>query len=1099
MKKIRVTYWISSVLLINVVHAQQMHLFSDTLQKLRPASPGQIINNGIYSYISNSSTDGDHSTASTIIKVDTSGKTIWTAYPTNFIASGIEPVNIGFTQFILGSDNNLYAWMNYGKLAKIRASNGSIDWMVPLTPVVGSPAILVDYDMQTVVYASTTVSVNTVRLIRYSKAKGENLGYVDLRCPGQGTFGIHVATNGNIFLASRDSCYKYTSFDNPAFEWKVRMCTGTDRFYPVQDLAQDGNNLFIYGSKESGFKNGMVSCIDISNGTLKWFVKNGGSFDFYYADHKVKNGALYTSWRHAYVGSISEKCFVNKIDINTGTKTWEFNHAFRTQPVNVSKAEAMVSMDIDNNETIYLTGYGLPDNQAAVSWAFMKIRGRDGTVLKRSFVPASDITQDFPGGFTARLIGDKIYTTGIMPGNVAGGSVDTLDLVPRPTHLYKSNIQYTSSVVSIANVSANKKMIVKKIGKSLKVAVVDALLNKISEKTLGDTLDPYEGIDRLGTNDTSGITFVPYYKYANASNNHFYFSQVANPETFNIVGIDTTGTIFSSYSRLQSTSIMYPYQFFQDSVGRTWFSYVAGSSVNSSIFPYVSMPGVVGISGQWTARPYKLLKPTTYFPYTKDTVLLFSEPVGRNRKASLSKLWQGYLPVANAYYWFWSSLDIRWFNSVEREGKDNFYVAAKDSSLRDLIFKYRLTDSTLLWTKRFDSTILTLKGYELNGSFYALSTQGNDVFIRKFKGTNGDVVWTKSIAAPVGHIFKVGDFAMSKQRQKITIVGHIIDTVIKTMSKIHIVTFDTSGNAINTFTKDGYGAWQNKATSITIGQDGQTLVSGQITDSVYGYAGFIYEVDASTLIPPIPTPVINDIISPVCSSTTTQTGKLLNPVAAPYTISIMIDNTTAIPYNAADSSFNYSVTDTGYHTIRVTYAHQSSSSFKDTSFVVKLTPAAGAMPTQNGNVLTAPATGGSYQWYDGAAAMAGKTEKTLAITQNGNYSYTYTVDGCISPSSPPLNAVFTSLLDPTNNNAVISFFPNPTSGMVIINNLNPAYQYGLRIIDHNGKQVNGLTNLARGSSAEVNMWNLQPGTYVLQLWNQTKKVLIGNQQIVLVR
>ena len=183
-----------------------------------------------------------------------------------------------------------------------------------------------------------------------------------------------------------------------------------------------------------------------------------------------------------YVGSIPEKCFISKINISTGVKTWEFNHAFRTQAVSVSKAEAMVSMDIDDNETVFLTGYGLPDNHTAVSWGFMKIRGSDGAVLKRSFVPASDISQDFPGGFTARLISDKIYTTGIMPGNVAGGSVDTLDLVPRNTNLYTSSIQYTSSVAGIGNISADKKIIVKKVGKSLKVEMVDPWLTKIWDK-----------------------------------------------------------------------------------------------------------------------------------------------------------------------------------------------------------------------------------------------------------------------------------------------------------------------------------------------------------------------------------------------------------------------------------------------------------------------------------------------------------------------------------------------------------------------------------------------------------------------------------------
>ena len=303
-------------------------------------------------------------------------------------------------------------------------------------------------------------------------------------------------------------------------------------------------------------------------------------------------------------------------------------------------------------------------------------------------------------------------------------------------------------------------------------------------------------------NDSIWGVYVFYYKYVNASNNHFYFSQVPTAESYVVTGIDSTGTAKFFYSRLQTNPQTHPYQFFQDSVRRTWFVNTTGSSITSGVFPPPT-PGVTANAGQWRPRPYKLLKPTTYFPYTKDTLLFFAEPNG-GRKAALRKTWPGYLPTANTRYWYWDSLRIRWFNSVEREDKDNFYIVARDSSATDLIFKYRIPDSTLIWTKKFDSSIVTLKGYAVNGAFYAVSTQGNDVFVRKFNGVNGDVVWTKSIAVPVGHIFKIGDFGLSKERQKITVAGYFIDTLISSMSKLHIVTFDTLGNEINSFTKEGY-------------------------------------------------------------------------------------------------------------------------------------------------------------------------------------------------------------------------------------------------------------------------------------------------------
>jgi hypothetical protein len=1083
------TYSIFSILFSGLLYSQKFHYFSDSLLKLTPG-PGGVIHQGIYSYIQSTCGDNVSANVSALLKVDTSGKTIWTAYPTNFIAAGIEPVDVKFNQFILGSDNNLYVWFNNNKLGKLRTTNGSIDWMVPLQPVVGSPAILVDYDAQSVIFANTTLTVSKVRLIRYNKEKGQNLGYVDLQCPGQGVFGIHIATNGNIYLVSRDSCYKYTSFDNPALEWQASIYNAGHRYAKIYAVSQEGNNLLIFGCEDAVFKNGMMSCIDLSNGTLKWFTINGGHFDVLYADHKVKNGFIYTTWEHLYVGSIDEKCLVNKTDINTGARIWELNEAFRTLPMNVSKYEGMMSMDIDANETLYLTGYGVPDDQAAIEWAFMKIRGSDGAVLKRSYIPDSYTSSEWGVGYTARLFNDKLYVTGYTHYIAAGSCLDTATLTPIKTNLYSSTIQYTSSIIGIKNVSGSKKAIFKKIGKSLTVEMVDPFFNKLWERSIGDTLDPYEGIDVIGSDSAS--VDVPGRKYSRATRSHFYFSPPTSYDYFFIARYDSVGNNPYTYTHVDGNNITNPYQFFQDSIKRTWFCEVVNRSVFGETFPGFSS----GIHGGWNLKSYALIRPTTFFPYTKDTLLLFNESTSTGFSCSLEKAWPEYLPVANAHYWYWPSLRIYYFNSAEREGKDTFYVAAKDSSMQDLIFRYQLNDSSITWAKTFDSSIVTLKGYALNGSFYALSTQGNSVFIRKFV-SNGVISWTKTIAAPANNIFKLGDFAMSKERQKLTLAGYMVDTLINTMSRLYIVTIDTSGNEISSLLKDGYKAWQNKGVSINIGQDGQTIVSGQISDSVYGYAGFIYEVDSTSLKAVLPIPQAINIISS-CSSSIMQVGKLLNPVPPPYDVSIVMDNSVSIPFNSSDSSFSYSIANTGNHTIRITYTYQNSSSVRDSSFTVKATPSAGPAPTQTDALLTAPVTASSYQWYFNNSPMPGSTNQSVTITQSGAYSYTYTIDGCTSPQSPSINAIVTSITDPTNNNAVITIFPNPTSGNITITKLGPS-RYGIKLFERSGRLIKELTPLPVASNSTISLQDLMPGTYILQLWNVSKKALIGKQEIILIR
>ncbi len=1082
-----------SIVFLNFLHAQKMHLYGDSLQKLWPVFPKLVLNQGANSFITVKPSDGTLKSISTIVKVDTSGKTIWTAYPTNYVAEGIEAGDLTFEQIMADRDSNLYTRLGYTKIAKIRGDNGMVDWIVPLQPLIGTVASMTDYDGESILFLSSKSIDGVVRLQRYKKLNGQNLGYIDLSCPSTGLLGLHTTSNGNIYLVSKDSCYKYTGYNNPVPEWKAKICSNTDKFKSIQRIYEEGNNLIVFGNKEEGFHNGMISCLELQTGYLKWFSKNGGPYDFSLGDFKIKNGFLYTSWKHLYIGSITERCFINKINMTTGEKMWEFNHSFRTQYVILNKAEAMVSLNIDDNEILYLAGYGLPDNETVSRWTFMKIRGSDGTILKKGFIPNSYTDFDYPSGISAKLIGSKLYSTGIMNGYMgAFSSIDTATLTETKTQLYVPTIQYTSSIIGIQNLSTNKKIILKKIGKSLKIEVADLYLNKIWEKTIGDTTYPYQGIDMLGVNSVSKTIFTPYRKYLWASSSNFYYTPTIS-DSFYLTVFDSIGNIGASYKQ-KDEPYQNPYQFFQDSVNRTWFGKRVGNEVYASPVPSLNY----SIGGRNNPKPYNLIKPATFFPYSKDTILFFIEPQsGFSLKPALMKSSPPY-HYGNTRFWYWPSLSIKWFNSVERETKDVFYVAAKDSSLNDLVFKYRLSDSTILWSKKFDSTIVTLKGYVLNGSYYALSRQKNITLVRKFDGTNGNILWTHSVYIPPGHTFKAEDFAISLQRQKITITGFLVDTLLKEFSKVHFLSLDTSGNVILSQIMEGNGGWQNKGLSVLIGQDGQTLISGQITNNVKGYSGFIYEVDSSSLTINIPKPLVKNILPNICSNSVEKKGKLQNPPQHPYVISIIMNNNLTLPFNWSDSSFSYPVTTIGNNSISVSYIYNTSSSIKDTSFFVTATPLPGNSPIINANQLSAVANGDSYQWFRNNVVITGEINKFLNISQSGDYSYTYTVNGCVSAISPPTNVILTSIVDRFNNNAIISIFPNPTSGFLSIKNLNSTHQYRIQIFDMFGKEIINFKAQPERGIVETHLSNINAGVYILRLWDSTNKTVLGNQQITII-
>jgi len=515
-------------LLVSVYsRSQSIRYYSDSLIKMTAGSfPGSIdynkvIHDGIYSYIQGSSTINgtNNTTFTTIIKIDTSGKTIWTSSPVNYFAEGIEPIQTYFSQFIFGVDRHLYSLLNTRKLAKIRETNGSVDWIAPISLPANSHHLkLLDYDNNSGIIAAGSINPDSIQLYRFDKANGNSLGMISIYCPGpvfNYFYGIYIHPNGNIFVANKDTCYKYTSFTNPTLAWKTTMFPSPTIFEDIGKIIQEGNNVLVFGKEGTpiGSDNGLLSCLNATTGAFKWVHHNSGPQDMNYGDHKIRNGFLYTTWQYASTGSTTNKCYINKIDTSNGNTAWEFNHPFNTLFTITPAPETMTSMQIDNNDIIYLTGYGKPDNYPVSAWGFMKIRGSDGTVLNRSYVTGSDLTNSLKAGFTVRLFNNKLYLTGKMTWKEASGRMDTATLTAENIQIDSSAIQLTSSVTSVKNYSANKKIVIKRVGKKLTVELLDLFGNRIWQKQLGDTIRHYEAFDLIHVNDFSKRIYIASRKF----------------------------------------------------------------------------------------------------------------------------------------------------------------------------------------------------------------------------------------------------------------------------------------------------------------------------------------------------------------------------------------------------------------------------------------------------------------------------------------------------------------------------------------------------------------------------------------------------------
>src|SRR5688572_14511435 len=601
--------------------AQFVKLFSDSLKTLKPsiAAENIIEKNGFF-YMASQSSDGV-GTVQTLVKLDTAGNTVWTTHPLNYIDAGVFTINRTFQKMVFGIEGgHIYSQLDGARIGKIRESNGSMDWISSVTNIYGSSRVnFIDYDSVSVIYANASASFNNVRLCRLSKSNGQNIGYVDLPCNQPAGFGIYIIDR-NIYLASRDTCYKYTSFENPALLWKTRISNSLG-FLDIGSFDQAGNDLLIFGNRNSTFNNGRIACVDKQTGAFKWLTETGGTYDVSHADHKIKNGFLYTSWEHIYVGSIDERCLINKINLSTGAMVWQFNHAFRTQYVVALPAEAMVSFDIDDNEMIYMTGYGLPDNYNVVSWGFMKIRGSDGAVLKRNYIPdLAPISPEYSRSFFLKLINNKAYSIGFRASNLAKALLDTADLGIIQNQAMVAKIQFPSSLVGMASFSDTKKILLKKVGKGLKIEMVDASYNRIWEKLLSDTINFYKGYDFVHVNDSTKKIYVVARGFAFASSNNFFFYYTPNSaDGHTVYEFDSLGNNTNSFYEDDSPYYITPMGFFLDSTKRTMFSKISSTSLYPAGIPF----SYSLFSHYWTPRSYPLYKPLFYYSYSKDTAYSF--------------------------------------------------------------------------------------------------------------------------------------------------------------------------------------------------------------------------------------------------------------------------------------------------------------------------------------------------------------------------------------------------------------------------------------------------------------------------------------------
>jgi PKD repeat protein len=157
------------------------------------------------------------------------------------------------------------------------------------------------------------------------------------------------------------------------------------------------------------------------------------------------------------------------------------------------------------------------------------------------------------------------------------------------------------------------------------------------------------------------------------------------------------------------------------------------------------------------------------------------------------------------------------------------------------------------------------------------------------------------------------------------------------------------------------------------------------------------------------------------------------------------------------------------------------------SLTVNAAPAAPTI-TQNGNVLTSSAAV-TYQWYLNGNMLAGETNQSITITQNGTYVVVITgANGC--SSSAAIDITNLSVQNMVNNNQVL-ILPNPNTGVFIMEiAVSDADRYSLEIVDAIGKLIYTENLLLQTHTYRkyIDLGNVERGIYFIQIKKQEKVI-----------
>jgi hypothetical protein len=1066
-----------------------LHFFSDTSQIGAHNHAYATARENEFIYVGGQSFD--YAYTPSVVKMDTAGNTLWTytlnkeideQYP-----NGGTAYAKGMIRKILVDETGVYA--HFGRTTyesneiwKLDKMTGNIIWkrtvLVPISmAIANSNELAITYNNTGFEYDLINKATGKLVLTRFLGPVINNPDHTSLA----------FDTDGTAYISRDDTITKYSSANLNTVVWRKQVI---EEGY-VTSIALKDTSIYYFGNRVLIFSHQFIAGrAGKSTGNITWLCKpnpNSYFLDEIVTSTQITNDYVYASSVHTLIGSIFTGYHIWKVNRHTGEYIWDktFHPLWGSGHGDPGSPYAGgLSLDIDPNGNIYVTGYENESTNSTSEWGICKFNSNGNLVYHQRIFDGAPFNSNHTQGVLAFFYNNHMYYLGDLQKSSASaetyiyllatdtGSVFAPYRFKRTTAAW----QETSAVKKILPFSANKYVVFSQLGAGIRIEMKSARNGDVVwQKDI--RRGAYLTADKMVITADQKIlmSWLKHPRYEMA------FDYKNQPDSIYFIKMDSLGTITFDKGHASSAMVHFnPLQFYASGDSNNVYVYAMKDAYNNEnsihFFNIDKSTQPLGTFSNYIASflPPLQGRQDLVIQKTRDTAIHFSGGTYREYKFDQAYgTTSGWFPVVAKSTG--QSVSVQ---NVTRLNTSVIFSGKRSNAPNNYqISRYMPGQTGVLWNVT-RSTRQTVEGISASdNSVYWTGKDSNNLILGRLDSTNGSTRWEKVIAPIAANQFYIPlDQQYNPVRNEYTICGFIEDrTNITYTQQAFYITTDTLGNIVRQWSQSGDYNKNNQLNTIAISPMGQTLIGGALYKIPYGRSAVLIEADtvAKVIVTPETLSISASPSSNVCNGdTVTLTASSPGCVDCTYQWNDLLHTTGS----------RLKVTLAGVYQVTVT--NNAGSLTASQTVMIRPAPPKPVI-TPEGSSLKSSASAGN-RWYLNGILITGATGQYLSPVTTGTYKVQVTENGCSSPMSDGFAFTITAIIDPAYFAGQVQIVPNPVHDRIIMNNkLNhPVY---VNLYDITGRLLM-TTRVPLNSTRELKVSHLNNGIYMVLVTDlQSKK------------